>query len=109
RDDRFEVSRITFFAVTASIAELKSVVRFFWSPHGFVESLDPAVKMIPAIVDWQGILDAVQDKSSARNAIRMTSDQRAEVSRTIQISFQGIVAKHHVVDVSICVRHIDRG
>src|SRR5205807_2466800 len=83
RDDRVQVSRITFFAVTASIAELKSVVLFFWCPHYFVESFGSAVKMIWAIINWQSVLDAVQNKFSASNAIRMTANQRAKVSRMI--------------------------
>ena len=67
------------------------------------------MKMVLAIIPGQRIGLAVQTESSMANAVRISPDQRAEISRSVQISFQRFMAEHDVAELAIAIRNIDGG
>src|SRR6266567_2512874 len=64
--------------------------------------------MVLAVIGCERILDAVQNKFSSRNPISVPADERAEISRKMQISVERVVTQHDVVNLPISIRHIDR-
>ena len=73
-DDGRKVSRITFFAVFAEITKLNTVADLGRLPDDLVESFQPAVQMVGAIIGRQRIAAPVETESSARDAIGIPAD-----------------------------------
>lgn len=80
-------------------------------PHNFVESYDPAVKMIRLVVNGKRIGFAVERKFSLGDAVAISADNGTEVRfvYSVDIVFQPVVAKRDVRKVSVAVGHRNRG
>ena len=61
-------------------------------PHDFVETFDPAVERVRAIVCHERVLLAVQSKFAFGNAVAIAANQAAEVGCLFDVFRQGIVA-----------------
>src|SRR6185436_3294415 len=77
-DESAEIARVARFTISAQIEQMQDVSILGRTPHTFIKTVEAAMKMIDAVVLRQLIIDAVQRELSAGDAIRMTSDERAE-------------------------------
>src|SRR5688500_11694063 len=76
----FQVSRVILFTIVAKILEVQTGRPFGRLPNALVETLFPAVQMVFAIVLSKLILDSVQRKLPATDAVGKTANERAERS-----------------------------
>src|SRR5437762_5393154 len=93
----------------ALISKPQTIVELLRLPEYLVESLHAAVKMVPAVVDWKIIFSAVQHKLSAADSIAVTSDERSEISRAVEESFQRVVTQNYIAEIASSIRDVDSG
>ena len=107
-----QIARITFLAVTAHISQDERRPVRGWQrsggPHHLVKTLQAAVQCVRDVIRRQSVFHAVERKFSLGDAVAVTSDQRAEIWRAFQIAFQIVVAQHHVAELAMFVRHLER-
>src|SRR5215813_10722295 len=107
-DKGLEVSRITFLAIPAEARQVQNVIAFLCGPNAFVEAIETTVKMVRAVVFWKLIHDAIHSESTLRDAIRVTSNQSAEVAWIADVIFERPKAEYDVAEKAIAIRRPQR-
>ena len=67
------------------------------------------MQSILTVIHGQLVLDAVQRKPAFRDPVSVTTDDGAEVSAIpFYIFLEGVEAQHHIVELTITIRHFER-
>ena len=104
-------SGIAFFTVGACPPEYDalSIAGELRLPHAFVESPEPSVKMMRRFVRRHAMLSAVDRESRVCDAVRVSSDDRAEVGGRVDVRLEAIETEDHIRRNTPGIRHRQRG
>src|SRR5437867_9230911 len=105
-----EISRKSLLTVFANIAEREAnatvAFNFLRLPDDFVESLEPAVQGIIAVVLRERILPAVQGETAFPDSVAVAPNDRAEEGAVFQIAIKSLVAKDNIADLTVSIGYL---
>src|SRR5687768_5270966 len=106
-----KIPGVTFLTILAEIRHshrwTRRCIYFLCRPEYVVETLDPAVQMILAVIDREFVLDAVKREASFSDAVSETSNRGAEARMRIEVLPKIVEAKDHVGKPTASIRHSD--
>src|SRR5690242_10040593 len=108
-DKCFEISGIPLLAILAEIRQVQNVAVGRGGPNAFVEACETTVKMVAVVVPRKLILDTVEREATISDAVRVTSNQRAEVARVVDVIFERVKTEDDVFESTTAIRRPQRG
>src|SRR5262249_27597219 len=105
-----QVSRKTFLAISAEVMQghCRATCHQLRFPNDFVKALESAMEAVWAVIGRQGINFPIESEFSFGNAISHAAYDRSEEGALSQVAGQIVVAEHHIAQLSIFVRHLQR-
>jgi hypothetical protein len=87
---------------------LQNIAARICVPNDFIEASQTTVQMVRSVIRGEFVFDAIQREFPTRDAVRVSSNQRAEIPRTIHVSFERFMAEHNIGKLPISIRHLNR-
>lgn len=104
-----ECAGVAFVAIGTGVGEVNTLSSFgsFGVPDHLVEAVQPAVKVVGAVVGGECVGLAVECKLTVSNAVAVSTDNSTEVGRGTFISIERVVAQHNIGHLAVAIGNGD--
>lgn len=104
-----ECAGVTFVAIGTGVGEVNTLSSFggFGVPDHLVEAVQPAVKVVGAVVGGECVGLAIEFKLTVSNAVAVSANNSTEVGGGAFISVERVVSQHNVGYLAVAIGNGD--